>query len=73
MPKNDNHDPVFTELLLFQHGGHDLKVSKMNNLSSKLDSAHLQCLKMTPMTLYLLSCYYFSMEVMTSMTLRSTK
>ena len=44
MPKNDSHDPIITEMILFQHGGYDLhglKVKKMNNLSSKSDSAHL--------------------------------
>ena len=26
MPKNHTHDPILTEFLIFQHGGHDLKV-----------------------------------------------
>ena len=34
MPKND---PIFMELLKFQHDLHDLKVEKMINLSWKLD------------------------------------
>ena len=58
MPENDTHNPKLTELILFLHGGHDLhdlKVNKMNNLSSNLDSAHLKYLNMTPITLYLLS------------------
>ena len=48
MPKNDTYDPIFIKLLIFHHGGHDLhdlddlKVNKMKNLSSKLDSAHLK-------------------------------
>ena len=25
MPKNDTHNPIFTELLIFQHGGNDLQ------------------------------------------------
>ena len=35
MPKNYTQDPIFTELLIFRHGGHDLhdlkdmEVSKM--------------------------------------------
>ena len=36
MSKNDTHGHLFTELLLFQHGGHDLhdvNVDKMNNPS----------------------------------------
>ena len=37
------------------HDLHVLKVNKIYYLSSKSDSAHLKCLKMKPMTLYLLS------------------
>ena len=29
MPKNDTHDPIFKELVIFQHGGHDLEVKRM--------------------------------------------
>ena len=62
IPKNDARDPLFTELLIYHHGGHDLhdlydmEFDNMYNMSSKLDLAHLKCLKMTPNTQYLRIC-----------------
>ena len=38
MPKNDTHDHIFTEMLIFHHGGHgghdlhDLEVNFMKNM-----------------------------------------
>ena len=52
---NDDKDKKTLLMTHDFHDLHDLKVDKMNNLSSKSDSAHLKCLKMTPMTLYLRS------------------